>query len=207
MAWAPDYCTTAQLKSWLRIGDVTDDALLAFAVTAASRDIDQYCNRQFGKVGAAEVRYYSWDGQMIEGRAALEIDDVQDSTGLEVLVLDSDGTTSATLTLSTDFDLWPWNAPAEGVPWTHAVTRPGSAGWWSRCARSVSVEAVWGWTSVPSSVLQATLITAAETFARRNAPFGIAGSPEMGSELRLLQRLDVDAARLLAKYRRHWAAA
>lgn len=205
MAWQPDYCTTAQLKSWLRIGDTADDTLLAFAVTAASRDVDQYCGRQFGKTTSAEARYYAWDGQTLEGRAALEVDDVQTTTGLVVTTLDSAGSVNVTLD-SDDYDLWPWNAAAEGQPWTHVVLRPGAAAWWSSCARSAGVTATWGWTATPSSVLHATLLVAAETFARRNAPFGIAGSPEVGSELRLLAKIDPDAARLLNPFKRHWGA-
>lgn len=207
MAWAPDYCTTAELKSWLRIGDTADDTLLAVCVTAASRDIDLYCGRQFGVVGSAEARVYTWDGQMIGGQAALEVDDLQTATGLVVSTLDSSGVADTTLTISTDFDLWPYNAAATGNVWTHIVLRSGSAAYWSRYARSVSVTAKWGWTAVPSSVKQACQLVAAETFTRRNAPFGIAGSPDMGNELRLLQRLDVDAARLLTPYRRNWGAA
>lgn len=206
MAWAPDYCTAAQLKSWLRIGDTADDALLAFAVTAASRDVDQYCGRQFGVVGSAEARYYTWSGDLIDGRAALAVDDLQTVTDLEVQPLDTDGAALGALLVSgADFDLWPWNAAAKGHPWTHLVAR--STGTWSCYPRSVAIEAKWGWTAVPSSVLHATLLEAAETFARRNAPFGIAGSPEMGSELRLLAKVDPDAARLLAPFKRHWGAA
>lgn len=206
MAWAPDYCTAAQLKSWLRIGDTADDTLLAVAITAASRDVDQYCGRQFGALSTAEARYYTWSGDLIDGRAALAVDDLQSVTDLEVQLLDTTGAAAGSpLVSGTDFDLWPYNAAAKGRPWTHLVARPNGTAW-TELARSVVIEARWGWTAVPSSVLQATLLTAAETFARRNAPFGIAGSPEMGSELRLLSRIDPDAARLLNPFKRHWGA-
>ncbi len=205
MAWQPDYVTAAQLKSWLRIGDTADDTLLAFVITGASRDVDQFCGRQFGLVSAAEVRYYGWDGRTIEGRPALAVDDFQTTTGLVVHTLDSAGATISTPAVSTDFDLWPFNAAAKGRPWTHLVARPST--YWVACARSVSVEAKWGWSAVPSSVVEATLITAAEGFAWRNTPFGVAGSPEIGSELRVLRRIPVRAEGLLASVKRHWGAA
>lgn len=205
MTWAPDYCTAADLKGWLRIGDTADDTVLGWAITAASRDVDQFCGRQFGVVAAAEARSYVWDGQKVDGRPALEVDDVMTTTNLAVVTVDQSGTTTSTPVNGTNFDLWPANAAKVGRPWTHLVARSGTS--WPGCAGSTTVTAVWGWTAIPTSVLQATVLQASETFTRRNAPFGIAGSPELGSELRLLQRLDVDAARLLAPYKRHWGAA
>ena len=58
MAWAPDYITTEELKASLRISDTVDDAELPAVVTAASRAIDQHCNRQFGKVDAPVQRFW-----------------------------------------------------------------------------------------------------------------------------------------------------
>ena len=51
---------------------------------------------------------------------------------------------------------------------------------------------------VPSSVKLAVLLQASRWVKRREAPFGIAGSPEMGNELRLLAKLDPDVMVLLA---------
>jgi hypothetical protein len=59
MPWAPDYITTAELKSFLGINDAIDDAQLAIAITAASRAVDRVTNRQFGQVAAAEARLYT----------------------------------------------------------------------------------------------------------------------------------------------------
>lgn len=60
MAWKPDYATVAQLKAFARIpvGDTIDDVEIGFAVSAASRAVDQATNRQFGVVDEPEVRYY-----------------------------------------------------------------------------------------------------------------------------------------------------
>jgi hypothetical protein len=64
------------------------------------------------------------------------------------------------------------------------------------------VTAVWGWTAVPTSVKQATLLQASRFHKRRHAPFGVAGSPEMGSEIRLLSRVDPDVSVALRDFNR-----
>ena len=206
MAWNPDYCTATELKSFLRITDAADDTELGFAITAASRAIDLACNRQFGSTTAA-ARYYESDGLYLADRPALAIDDIQSTTSLAVLIDDNaDATFETTLTNDTDFDLFPWNATANGEPWTHMVLRPTASASFPEAARSVKITGVWGWTSVPTAVKQAALLQASRFFARRNAPFGVAGSPELGSELRLLAKVDPDVSVALAPYKRLWAA-
>lgn len=207
MAWAPDYCSAADLKAWLRITDAADDDTLATVITAASRAVDGYCGRQFGNVSTAVPRYYRWDGMEIDCRPALVIDDLQITTDLAVsLDNDGDGDADTTLTNAVDFDLWPANATADGGPWTAIVLRPATVGRFNRYHRGVLVAARWGWVAVPPEVKQATMFQASRWFARRNAPFGVAGSPELGSELRLLERLDADLATVLRRLRRVWAA-
>lgn len=229
MTYVTDYCSLAELKAQLRVTDTDDDTALGIAITAASRAIDQHCNRRFGLTGSPAVRYYTYgkgvgalfnpfglypfgvaqpDGvPLIEGRQAVEIDDLMTTTGLTVTV-DTTGlyTYSTTLTVNTDFDLWPWNAAAEQIPWTHMVLRPTAAVYWPRAARAISVSANWGWSSVPTVVKQAALVQAARFFTRRDAPFGIAGSPELGSETRLLAKLDPDVQLMLSTVRRWWGA-
>lgn len=209
MAWRPDYVTVDELQVFVGIptADTVDDAALGSAITAASRAIDSWCGRQFGLLAAPAARYYGWDGRTIECRPALRVDDVQSVTGLAVTV-DVAGTAvfSGTLTNATDFDLWPYNAPADGEPWTHLLLRSSSSVTFPGRSRSVAVTATWGWTTVPGVVKEACLIQSARWFKRKDSPFGIAGSPDLGGELRLLERLDADVAVLLGSVRRPWAA-
>jgi len=51
-------------------------------------------------------------------------------------------------------------------------------------------------------VHEACLLQSSRIAARRDSPFGVAGSPETGSELRLLDRVDPDVAVTLSRYRR-----
>jgi hypothetical protein len=50
---------------------------------------------------------------------------------------------------------------------------------------------------VPAEVKLATELQASRWAKRRDAPFGVAGSPELGSELRILAKLDPDVEILL----------
>ena len=58
MAVTNGYCTLADVKASLRLTDTLDDVLLENSINAASRMIDQYCNRYFYSTGAGVVRYF-----------------------------------------------------------------------------------------------------------------------------------------------------
>lgn len=193
MTWAPDYVQASDLKAYLRIDDTVDDVQIAFAITAASRAVDRYTNRQFGLVAAPEVRKYTarWDTD--RRKFVVPIDDLMTAVGLVVA-------TTATIT---DYSLQPSNAPAESEPWTRIVLNTGG----TLTEDGVTVTAKYGWTNVPVTVQQATLLQASRLFQRRQAPFGVAGSVELGSEMRLLAKVDPDVAVVLGPYIRWWGAA
>lgn len=203
MAWAPDYTSVAALKAYVRIPalDTQDDVQLALAVTAASRAVDNATNRQFGLVAAPEARYYTAEYQSCDYRYTVEIDDLMVVTGASI-VADSTGEGDYDLAV-TSYTLKPANAAAKGKPYTHLwigsdVSLP------VQVVDGLQVTARWGWTDVPDTVEQATLIQASRFFTRREAPFGIAGSPESGSEMRLLERVDPDVGLMLRPYYRWW---
>jgi hypothetical protein len=181
--WKPDYITTAELKSYLDIGDAVDDVQLAMWCTAASRAIEAKTNRQFGQLSAAAARTYRGPAffEPESGLWQLEVDDVQDVTGMTVggVAYASSGAT-----------LLPDNAPADGLPWTRL-------GFTSCPTMPLVVVARWGWSAVPAQVVGAAKLQANRWNARRSSPLGIAGSPDQGSEMRLLARLDPDVATVL----------
>lgn len=209
MALRPDYATLAELKAYVSpgISDAADDAALALAITAASRSIDSATGRQFGKVDAESEPITRVYGPTSRGRSAVVIDDLMDSADLVVRVDEvGEGTYGDPLVLdgASGFRLYPWNAPEDGRPWTMLVAADGVH--WPTRERAVQVTARWGWAEVPAEVRQACLIQASRIFRRKDAPFGIAGSPEMGSEMRLLSKLDPDVAVLVAGLKRWWGA-
>jgi hypothetical protein len=120
-----------------------------------------------------------------------------DPSGLGASVHDI-GTTAG-LVLPEGATLRPRGRPDDEDPATFVIM-PGPS-------TAVAVTARWGWPSVPFPVEQAALQQAVRLFARRSSPFGVAGSPELGSELRLLSRLDPDVEMLLGPYRRRWYVA
>jgi uncharacterized phiE125 gp8 family phage protein len=195
VAWAPAYVTTADLKNYLRIGDTGDDAQLALAVEAASRAIDRATNRQFGAVAATEERRYTAAYDRRRRRWLVEVDDVMNDTL----------TVTVEAGAITGYDLEPINAAQKGRPWTHVAVATDSAVNPTDTEHGVTVDAVWGWTAVPDAIEQACLLQASRFHARRTSPYGVAGSPELGSELRLLARLDADVAVTVGPYTRWWA--
>lgn len=205
MVWKPDYCTAAELAAFMRIEDTLDDVTLASAISAASRSIDDWCNRQFGKTNTLEARYYTPMWYPEACRWVVEVDDFYTETGLLVSV-DNDES-AAYATPITEFRAKPFNAIQEGKPWTQIVIHSGgnqpnrynNAG-------TVKVTASFGWSEVPTAIKNATLLQASRLVSRRDAPFGVAGSPTVGSEIRLLARLDPDVQVSINGYYRWWGA-
>ena len=180
MTWAPDYLTLPEAKLYLGVTDAVDDAQITGWITAASRAIDKRCNRQFGLLAAPAARTY---------RRVLDIDDLQSSTGLTV-----NGVAYA----SSGAVLLPDNAPADGRPWTAVgfIIQPFPQA--PGVPQSNVLVAPWGWTAVPAQVPMAAKLQISRWNSRRDSPYGVAGSPEQGSEMRLLARLDPDVATTLA---------
>lgn len=189
MAWAPDYVTGNELKSYFNIQHDEDDTWLDIWATTVSRNVDDFCSRQFGQVEAAETRKYKGKYDAYERRTYFEIDDLQDLTGFAVT--DEDGSSY------TDYEFEPDNALLKGRPYT-VISIEG------KYESKFNFLGKWGWTTVPSSVKTGIYLQANRLKARRNSPFGIAGSPEDGSEIRLLAQLDPDFKTSLKPYVRKW---
>lgn len=201
MALHPSYATVNEFKAW--VGGVTgstQDTNITVALAAASRAVDHYCNRSFGLVDEAEARLFTAGYDPRSCRYSCEITDLMTTDNLVVETDDGTGTFATELTLDTDFTLHPSNAPLDGRPWT-AIRFTSSV---PVSPLRVRVTGEFGWTAVPDVVKHATLLQANRIWFRRNAPAGVAGSPELGSEIRLLAKLDPDVELLLSTVRRWW---
>lgn len=223
MAWMPDYATVPELSAYVRVIDDLDTTQMASAITAASRSIDDYTKRQFGKVAAPEARYYTAFWSIVDCCWKVEIEDLMSTTGCEILVDDGTGAFTTEIDVA-DILFEPLNAVPEGRPWTQFSVRAGSAV--QPAARRVEAgvpvgfnggikgTAPWGWTAVPGAVNYACILQATRFLSRRDSPYGVAGSPprrDSGSgisvaakELRLMDVLDPDVAATLENYRRDW---
>lgn len=197
MTWAPDYIDVDALASFQRIGDTVDDVELALAVTAASRAIDAHTNRQFGQVDGLELRRYTarvdWNRSsqgswgINQGAWVVDIDDLDDATDLVVTV-----PVNGVDTAITSYTLEPVNAVAKGMVWTRLVVDPSSSVQPTGDPNEMSITAPWGWSTTPLTVTLAARLQASRFASRRDSPYGVAGSPDQGSELRLLARVDAD---------------
>jgi hypothetical protein len=137
-----------------------------------------------------------------------ELDDLGNVDDLVILY----GTTEIT-----DYTLYPKNALSKGGVYERAhfslslAASPYAPAYWGPGRYSkidLVIDGLWGWTAVPTSVKQATMLQATRLAARRDSPFGVAGSPSEGSELRLLAKVDPDVETVIGKkYRREWWAA
>jgi hypothetical protein len=200
MPWKPNYATRAQATGYIRLRDDEDDAQIDLALGMASRAIDRHCLRQFGNTGALQARRYKprWSGS--RNAWLVRMDDVQNVAGLTV-GFDSayDGTF---VTPVTGYLLQPDNAAEDGMPYERLVFAAPSGITVTGATQGVKVTAIFGWTAVPDAVTEACLLQVSRLHLRRDAPFGVAGSPSDGSELRLLAKLDPDVAVGLDHYRR-----
>lgn len=190
------YASLAELKSAIRIQDTDSDALLTIALDAATEAINEHCNRTFIAAEEASTRYF----QPVCG--VVTVDDIYTTDGL---IVSAGGVAipAAVPNVSAGYTLTPENSAATDEPYTGLYYRSFPLDvWpllWAVQRARVAVTAKWGYAAeVPAAVRMACLLQASRWFARRNSPYGIAGSPDMGSELRLLAKLDADVAVMLA---------
>lgn len=183
MPWKPDYLTADDAADFVRAPGVDLEELATWC-TAASRAVDKRCNRQFGKVDAPAARTYRRPAvyDQVTGLWLVEIDDVYDATGLTV---------GGVAYADSGAVLLPDNAAADGRPYERL-------GFTDDPDVPLVVAALWGWSAVPAQVVGACKLQVSRWAARRDSPYGVAGSPSDGSELRLLARLDPDVATTLA---------
>lgn len=205
MPWAPPYVTADSLKAALGITSAAHNDEIDLAIAAASRAIDRFTGRQFGKDDLPTTRYFPARLRPPTATGPVEVDDLASLEDLVVgLDASGDGTFSTTLAseaTSNGYRLGPFNAEIGGEPWTEVY--PLGVRWPAR-PRVLRMTATFGWPEVPDLVKQATFTEAMRLFKRKDAPFGVAGSPEIGSEIRLLARLDPDVEFLLSGLRRRW---
>jgi len=195
------YCTLSDLKTSLNIEDGMDDIALEMSITAASRMIDDYKGRFFykdGTTGAPVTRYYT-----AQDRWTTNTDDFISIN--EIATDDNFNQTYSTVWATSDYMVEPVNNPRRSWPYTRLLAI-GAFIFPYNLPQSVRVKAVWGWSAVPSEIEMATRLQAARLFVRRQSPFGIAGTPELGT-VRLGSRLDPDVEVLLRPFRKtSWMA-
>jgi hypothetical protein len=197
MPLGDNYASLAELKSRLGITDTTDDTALSNALSAISRNVEEYTSRQFNDAGTTSARIYRPDSCLW-----VDVDDFSTDTGLIVQTDDGDDGNFDTTWPVSDFQLEPLNGIVDGqTGWPYSTIRSVATRWlWRRRRASVRVTARWGWTAIPTPIREATLILGEETFKLKDAPFGVAGFGDFGV-VRI--RDNPKATALLDPYRRY----
>lgn len=168
------YATVPELKRRQGLADsntyVTSD--LEDALEAASRQVDRYCGRTFGRTEVADATSRTFE----VSASGVQTDDFWTTDGLII-----NGTAWAS---ETGLILEPLNGVLDGLPgwpflritwtspWAPAWTLTGA---WCPAVRTVDITAAWGWQAVPADVKSATLMLAAEELKLKETPFGVAG--------------------------------
>jgi hypothetical protein len=199
MAWAPDYVTPAELADYVGTDDA-EDVKLGLAIAAASRAVDRCTGRQFGLDGPS-TRRYTARYRHARARWVADVDDIPTVSEEFVISLDTDGDLTFEAVV-TAYDLRPMNAQPMDRPWTQVVFRSTAAVLPNGAEGEVQILGMWGWSAVPDPVKQATLLQASRLWVRKDSPYGIAGSPDAGSEMRLLDKVDPDVEVALTSYKR-----
>ena len=205
---ADAYATIPTFRTFIRnagTSDATDpdSALELLALEAAARAIDRACGRKFDAAAATATARVFTAARSPLWRYVVDIDDLADPATITSVKFDATGDGDYTTT-TTAYRVGPANAVARGLPYTRIIFDAGTYA--TLVEEGVQVTAKWGWTAIPTTIQNANLIQAARFLKRRDSPFGVAGSPEMGNELRLLAKLDPDVALMIAAFKRNWGA-
>jgi hypothetical protein len=193
MAITNGYATLQQIKAAIGIADGFEDSLLEMAIESASRQIDSYTERVFYNAGTAVRIYSPLDNYVLPTDDFISLSKVETS---------EDSESWDTEWSATDWQAEPLNNLAGGLVTSYTQIRavdnylfPVREG-----EATARLTGVWGWSSVPIAVTQATIILGSRIFKRLDSPLGII-SGELGS-MRVGFRLDPDVQHLIEPYRK-----
>ena len=94
----------------------------------------------------------------------------------------------------------PVNNPRRGWPYTR-ILAIGAYIFPAQLPQTLRMRGVWGWSSVPYEIQMATKLQASRLFVRKQSPFGVAGSVDIGT-VRLSSRLDPDVEALVRPFKK-----
>ena len=158
--------------------------------------IDDYTGRFFYKDGTTQApvtRFYTAQDFFLTN--------TDDFVSINEIATDENFNQTYGMVWSTsDYMVEPINNPRRGWPFTRVIAI-GPYIFPFKLPQSVRIKAVWGFSSVPHEVQMACKLQSSRLFIRRQSPFGIAGTPELGT-VRLGSHLDPDVEVLLRPFRK-----
>ncbi len=180
------YTSAEELQERLGLSGSSYTQTQLMAVQAATSWVNGHCGRHFNQV--TETRTF-----MPRDVYELVIDDIVSVTSFTLDyngagVYDTSWVQDVNYQLVRGMDEFNMLASGEPRPYTRArVTNVAGAGNWfpfiypfSRLDR-VKITGAWGWPAVPAAVRNASLQLAVEMYKLKDAPFGVAGSIDLGA--------------------------
>jgi hypothetical protein len=193
MALTDPYGDLATFKARAGITGAGNDAVLLQVLSEASRQIEKWTGRNFNQSAPGTVRYFKSGGS-----GTLFIDDL---VSVSAIATDDGQRTYPYSWIGTDYDLEPYEAPDIAQPYTRIVVAPYGRYSFGGSPRGVRITGVWGWPAVPDDIAGACYLQATRLWKRKEAPFGVTGSADMG-QLRLLPGMDQDVKALVDAYKK-----
>lgn len=199
------YVDLEAAKAYMQMSGSGDNDDVQRALQAASKWVDDYCNRTFAEVDpdvdAATKRVYAPEfGVRLSSQTVrlgvgdlLWVDDLVDIDTLEKQT--SAGGSWETVDAS-HYELRPLNASADGEPYTHIMFTTAHS------AHRFRVTGWFGWPQTPDVVPEATMLQTSFIYRRREAPLGISQVPSLegGAGMRVRTKGDPNAESLLTDY-------
>lgn len=193
------YTSLAEFNNFSRLTTPADAPIVETCILAASRQIDRYCGRRFWQDSAVVAREYHADDA-----DCVETDDISTTTGLIVKIdTNLDSTYATTLTITTDFLLYPLNAGDEvpARPYNEIRIAYGSSQAFPTSGRpGVQVTAKFGWPAIPDEVVLACILQAQMLYSSKDARAGILQFGGDGFASRLSRYMHPQAELLLEPY-------
>lgn len=202
MAIGDPYATLADFRimQGVKSGQSTEmDPRRTSVLSAVSRAIERICGRQFNNmsVNGSFVGVVATSRDFVpDDLRHCRIDELFDNSDL-VLLTDSggQGDFQNTWNSQTDVEYRPHNGLEDGIPVPYNQLRACRGLYFPRYVGTpYRREAVvrlttknWGWATVPDPIHEATLVSANEIYKLKDAPFGVAGTTQYGTEIRIRQ--------------------
>lgn len=181
--------------------DTARDTTIEQTITAVSRAIDLLGPRRFwvNAADALETRYFTVK-KIIDGKFWLPDDVVSITT----LASDNDGDGTYEITwATTDYKLGPPNAALDGWPYNNIRRLPFGLYWFPEGIEDgLKIIGRFGFPAVPAQITEACYLQSHRLLLRKTAPFGVAGSAEMG-QVMVLPKLDPDVELQIQPFLRH----
>ena len=188
------YATLVQLKAYLGISTIADDALLSEELDRATADIEVYTGRVF--VAASATRYITREYLASDGLTLWTDGQFVAITGL------LNGDTDQTAIAATEYSTVPRNA---GPPYYAIKLHLASTVYW-QWATDVDVEvtATWGWSAAALGNIEHACIRLTGYYYRQKDAqvFDVTAQPDAGI-ITIPQGIPADVKRILKPYRQN----